>query len=210
MGGYDVIGQVIPQRVAADPIGVLRSYETGRVNTGGLGLASTPIIDFRTYTDFPGDIHTRFHSFVMRQRLEDANGTAANQVIFISNTAGAGAMAVEALTRMEQWLAAIHSDTASGTAAQKVIRNRPTDLSDACWTGPTTKINEIWLPAGRPVRDALPDLRRHADRGRWRPRGRHLEVPAEAAELRRLSGHVHGGAARAVAGRLPDRGLRLQ
>jgi hypothetical protein len=148
VGGYDVIGQVIPQRVAADPIGVVRSYETGRVNTGGLGLASTPIIDFRSYTDFAppfgGDIHTRFHSFVMRQRLEDANGTAANQVIFISNSAGAGAMAVEALTRMEQWLAAIHADTAPGTAAEKVIRNRPTDLSDACWTGPTTRINEVF------------------------------------------------------------------
>jgi hypothetical protein len=148
VGGYDVIGQVIPQRVAADPIGVVRSYETGRVNTGGLGLASTPIIDFRTYTDFAapfgGDIHTRFHSFVMRQRLEDANGTAANQVIFISNSAGAGAMTVEALTRMEQWLAAIHADTAPGSAAEKVIRNRPTDLSDACWTSPTTKINEIF------------------------------------------------------------------
>jgi Tannase-like family of unknown function (DUF6351) len=146
VGGYDVIGQVIPQRVAADPIGVVRSYETGRVNTGGLGLASTPIIDFRSYTDFAapfgGDIHTRFHSFVMRQRLQEANGTAANQVIFISNAAGAGAMAVDALTRMEQWLAAIHADTAPGTAAEKVIRNRPVDLSDACWTSPTTKIEE--------------------------------------------------------------------
>jgi hypothetical protein len=25
-----------------------------------------------------------------------------------------------------------------------VIRNRPTDLSDACWTSPTTKINEVF------------------------------------------------------------------
>jgi Tannase-like family of unknown function (DUF6351) len=79
----------------------------------------------------------------MRQRLEDANGNVANQVIFISNSAGAGAMAVEALTRMERWLASIHADSAPGTAAEKVIRNRPTDLSDACWTGPTTKIDEL-------------------------------------------------------------------
>jgi hypothetical protein len=65
-------------------------------------------------------------------------------VIFISNNAGQPAMATEALTRMEQWLAAIHADAASGTAAEKVIRNRPTDLSDACWTGPTTKIDEVF------------------------------------------------------------------
>ena len=50
-GGYDVIGQRVPQRTVADPIGIERAYETGRVNTGGLGLASTPIIDARTYTD---------------------------------------------------------------------------------------------------------------------------------------------------------------
>ena len=145
-GGFDVIGQVIPERVAADPIGVQRSYQTGRVNTGGLGLSSTPIIDARTYTDFAppfgGDIHTRFHSFVVRQRLLDANGTAANQVIFISNPSGSGAMQTEALTRMEAWLAAIHADDAPGSAAERVIRNRPTDLSDACWTSPTTRIDE--------------------------------------------------------------------
>ena len=141
-----MIGQVIPERVAADPIGLQRSYQTGRVNTGGLGLAATPIIDARTYTDFAppfgGDIHTRFHSFVVRQRLRDANGTAANQVIFISNPSGSGAMQTEALTRMETWLAAIHADEAPGSEAERVIRNRPVDLSDACWTSPTTRIDE--------------------------------------------------------------------
>ncbi len=146
VGGFDVIGQVVPERVVADPIGVQRSYQTGRVNTGGLGLASTPIIDMRGYTDFAppfgGDIHTRFHSFVVRQRLREANRTAANQVIFIANAAGAGAMQTEALTRMEEWLAAIHADKGRGTAAARVIRNRPAGLSDACWTSPTTKIEE--------------------------------------------------------------------
>lgn len=148
VGGFDVVGNVIPERVTADPIGVQRSYETGRVNTGGLGLAATPIIDARAYTDFAppfgGDIHTRFHSFVMRQRLEEANGTSANQVIFISNGAGAGAMQDAALAQMEDWLAAIHADTRGGTPAERVIRNRPADLSDACWTSPTTRIDETF------------------------------------------------------------------
>ena len=148
VGGFDVVGNVIPERVAADPIGVQRSYETGRVNTGALGLAATPIIDARAYTDFAppfgGDIHTRFHSFVMRERLEEANGTSANQVIFIANGAGAGAMQDAALTQMEAWLAAIHADTRRGSDAERVIRNRPADLSDACWTSPTTRIDEAF------------------------------------------------------------------
>jgi uncharacterized tannase-like protein DUF6351 len=137
-GGFDVIGQVVPQRVAADPIGLVRGYETGRVNTGGLGLASTPIIDLRQYTDLPtGDIHTRVHSFVMRQRLQDANGTYANQVMFVANAAGAGLASAEALTQMEAWLAAIEGDDGPGTAAERVIRNRPVALTDACWAGST-------------------------------------------------------------------------
>ena len=141
-GGYDVIGNVIPQRVAADPIGIVRGYETGRVNTGGLGLASTPIIDLRQYTDLPtGDIHTRVHSFVMRQRLQDANGTYANQVMFVSNAAGTGLASAEALTQMEAWLAGIHADDGPGSAAERVIRNRPVALTDACWNG-ATKIAE--------------------------------------------------------------------
>jgi hypothetical protein len=141
-GGFDFIGQVVPQRVAADPIGIVRAYETGRVNTGGLGLASTPIIDARTYTDLPtGDIHTRIHSFVMRARLQEANGTFGNHAMLIANAAGTAAMTVEALTQMEAWLAAIEADDAPGTAAERTLRNRPVALTDACWAG-STKIAE--------------------------------------------------------------------
>ena len=143
-GGFDVIGNVIPQRVAADPVGIVRAYETGRVNTGGLGLASTPIIDARTYADLPtGDIHTRVHSFVTRERLQQANGTAANHVMLLANAAGTAAMSVEALTQMDAWLAAIRADDAPGSAAERTIRNRPVSLTDACWTG-ATKIVEAF------------------------------------------------------------------
>jgi hypothetical protein len=142
VGGFDFIGNVVPQRVEADPIGLERGYQTGRVNTGGLGLASTPIIDLRQYTDLPaGDIHTRVHSFVMRQRLLDANGTYANQVMLVADGGGAAAATVEALTQMEAWLSAIRADGAPGTAAARVIRNRPAALTDACWAG-STKIAE--------------------------------------------------------------------
>src|SRR4029078_1157316 len=106
------------------------------VNACALGLASPPIIDLRQYTDLPtGDIHTRIHSFVMRQRLQDANGTYANKFMFTSNAAGAGIASAEALTQMEAWLAAIQADGSPGTAAERVIRNRAGALTDACWAG---------------------------------------------------------------------------
>jgi hypothetical protein len=141
-GGYDVIGLTVPQRTEADTIGLDRAYKTGRVNDYGLGLASTPIIDIRTYTDPAGDIHTRFWSFVARRRLLDANGTAANHVVFVANPAGTGAMGLAALTRMDEWLAAIRADGGGGSDAARAIRNRPAGLEDACWTSATTRIDE--------------------------------------------------------------------
>jgi Tannase-like family of unknown function (DUF6351) len=142
VGGYDVIGLPVAERTAADELGLQRAYKTGRANDFGLGAATTPIIDIRTYTDSLGDIHTRFWSFVERKRLLDANGTAANHVMFVSNNAGTAAMQVEALTQMDRWLAAIQADTDGGSEAARVIRNRPATLSDACWTSATTRIDE--------------------------------------------------------------------
>jgi hypothetical protein len=143
IGGYDVAGVVVPQRTVADPIGLVRGYETGRITDGSLGLAETPIIDLRTYTDPLSDIHTRVWSFVMRERLLKANGTTANHVMFVGNNAGTGAMTVEALTKMDQWLTAIGADTAPGSGAERVIRNKPSGLGDACWNG-ATRIDETF------------------------------------------------------------------
>ena len=209
-GGFDFIGQVVPQRVAADPIGIVNAYETGRMNTGGLGLATTPIIDARTYTDFPGDIHTRVHSFVTRARLQEANGTFGNHVMLIANAAGSGAMTVEALTQMEAWLAAIHADDAPGTAQERMLRNRPVALTDACWAGSTKIAEPFGLGLARHLRSALPDVRGDPHGRRLAPGERCVQVPAEAARLRRLCRVVHACAAGAAPGDVPDGRLRLE
>ncbi len=107
----------------------------------------------------------------MRQRLQEANGTFANQVMLIANAAGSGAMAVEALTQMEAWLAAIHADDAPGTAAERMLRNRPVALTDACWAGSTKIVEPFGIGLAGAVRSALPDVRRdpHGRRlARWR------------------------------------------
>jgi Tannase-like family of unknown function (DUF6351) len=154
-GGYDVVGRVVAQRTVADPLGLTRAYQTGRVNNAGLGLASTPIIDVRQYTDPASDIHTRFWSFVVRQRLVEANGTAANQVQFVSNAAGVGSATTEAFTRMDDWLAATAADDAPGTAAERTIRNRPAGLTDTCWTSATNAIHETFAYQGSGMCDTL-------------------------------------------------------
>jgi hypothetical protein len=126
VGGFDVAGNPIAARTAADPLGLSRAYRSGLVLNGRGGLARTPIIDLRVYTDAISDIHTRFWSFVTRERLIAANGNADNQVILTYSPAPSAARPqAYALAAMESWLTG---------------GRRPQTLTDGCWT-----------PAGQPV-----------------------------------------------------------
>jgi hypothetical protein len=144
IGGYDVAGNVVAARSVADPVGLERTYRSGLVTTGGLGLSSTPIIDLRIYTDAINDIHTRFWSFTARQRLIEANGSAANQVILVyglTTPASANPQGV-VLRDMDAWLTAIDNDHGFGGDRAKVLRDKPADATDGCWTGTGVRINE--------------------------------------------------------------------
>jgi hypothetical protein len=144
IGGYDAAGNVVMARSVADPVGLERTYRTGLVTTGTLGLSSTPIIDMRVYTDAINDIHTRFWSFTTRQRLIQANGSAANQVILVYGltTPAAANPQGTALADMDAWLTAIDNDHQFGSARAKVLRDKPTDATDGCWTGTGARIDE--------------------------------------------------------------------
>ena len=88
---------------------------------------------------------------------------------------------------------------------------QPTDLSDACWPSSTTNIDEVFgYQLAGTCEPPFPTFgqTRIAAAGGLRPR--HVEVPAEAARLCVLPGHVHAGAAGAAAGHLPHWSLRLE
>jgi hypothetical protein len=144
-GGFDADGKLIATRSQADPEALRISYETGRVDAGRGSLPRIPMIDVRQYLDPSGNIHDRVRSFSMRARLMQANGTAANQVMLV-NPQG-----VQPVLLMDQWLANIAKDTGSGSATEKVIRNKPADLVDVCWTAEGERIAEpaVYGGAGR-------------------------------------------------------------
>ena len=147
IGGYDYAGRPIPTRTTADPRGLAAAYSADLVNSAGLGLRTTPIIDQRTYLDFVtpvADIHTAEMSFIMRDRLKEANGTFANQVIIASSPdpAQAGAAAAYELAAMDRWLTAIGDDRSHRSPAAKVVANKPRDLADGCYVSATERIVE--------------------------------------------------------------------
>src|SRR5204863_3404814 len=48
VGGLDINGKIVPQRMVGDPLAIRRAYQTGRLNAGDGGLTTTAIVDVRS------------------------------------------------------------------------------------------------------------------------------------------------------------------
>jgi hypothetical protein len=147
IGGYDRDGRVVSTRSVADPLALRYAYQTGVITNGGHGLASVPIIDVRPYRDkLPnGDNHLKYHSYAYRERLLKANGTIANEILLVGPAPG-GAITSPvddyALEKMDEWLSALTKDTSSDAALTKIVRAKPADLVDSCWSPEGERIIE--------------------------------------------------------------------
>jgi len=137
IGGFDRDMNHVPERHRADSLARRRAIESGRILHGGAGLASTPVIDYRSYTDHAenGDIHMIVHQFSTRQRLRTANGHADNHVMRVGGRWGFSDDAPDLaglFLAMDDWLTGINAD-ADVDRAVSVVRNKPQTLNDACW-----------------------------------------------------------------------------
>jgi hypothetical protein len=148
IGGIDLDANFTPERTVGDPAALRIAYESGRILSGGGGLASLPIIDYRAYTDsVSGDLHMRFHSFSTRARLLEANGRFDNQVMLVESDKhgiwnAQSPVLQDALRQMDGWLSNLANDPSDAPRADKVGRDKPADLVDACFTGSGAKIAE--------------------------------------------------------------------
>jgi hypothetical protein len=149
IGGFDSDGNYIAGRTAGDVDAMRIAYQTGRIDYTGKGQARTPDIDYRGYVDQPengNEVHSRFHSFSIRARMVDANGDFDNQVMLIENglaTATSPSTGLfgdtspvlsHALTQMDEWLTTLGNDRSEGPFHQKLVKAKPSDLVDACYT----------------------------------------------------------------------------
>jgi hypothetical protein len=141
IGGFDIDGNIVAARMVADTTAVRAAYRSGRLTSGGGGLATVPIIDYRTYyDDLPaGDVHLRFQSFTTHARLAKANGYTDNRIMLLQDRRygdfdTTSPVLVEALAQMDQWLATLVHDTSGDTAIAKLRKAKPAGLVDACWT----------------------------------------------------------------------------
>ena len=144
IGGYDADGNIVSSRSVADLQALGTAYRTGRVNSGGGSLGLIPIIDARRYVDREGNIHDRIRTFVTEARLARANGDSNNRVILTNHGTD-----IDPIQLMDEWLTKVKQDKAEGTVREKVIRNKPTDLQNACWTSDDERIMDEGNDSGR-------------------------------------------------------------
>lgn len=138
VGGTDIDGKVVPQRSEGDPIALKGIYESGLKASYNAALANVPILMSRVYTDSRGDIHDRQRDFVVRARLQKANGRVDNTVIWIASTAAPIAAGLDTMTT---WLDAITADPAP-LSPDKVVKHKPAEAVDTCWGASGAKIVE--------------------------------------------------------------------
>jgi Tannase-like family of unknown function (DUF6351) len=138
VGGTDIDLNFQAARTRADPGSLPIAYRAGQV-TSGREWASVPIIDLRGSHN-ANDIHTDFHSYAARARLDEANGTHANQVIWtwavvpgVQNITPPPDVALKSFLLMDRWLSAIEADRHSVPLRLKVLQDRPAEAVDACF-----------------------------------------------------------------------------
>ena len=120
VGGFDIDFEPIPGRTTADPVAMERVYRSGAVDTGA-HLDQVAIIDLGGPE--PGAFHDVYRKYSMRDRLIREHGTAANQVFWEGQTPLIGDISFtdDAITAMDEWLAAVEADTRDVPLPQKII-----------------------------------------------------------------------------------------
>ena len=142
IGGYDQDENYVPTRTTGDIGAIKRMQQSGVVLGGNGGLASIPIFDFTgIYSEDTTNYHLQWEHFATRERLIEANGNAANEVMWRADPA---VFALDNAARVvfDQWMEAYKADTSNLSQREKVIRDKPAQAVDGCWSSPTTFIAE--------------------------------------------------------------------
>jgi hypothetical protein len=147
VGGLNIDANPIATRSNGASPSLARAYRSGMINEAN-NLNQTAIIDCRGPN--PGVFHDAYRAFAVRARLDRANGTHANQLIWEGSTPLVADKNCElnSFIAMDRWLAAVERDHSRAPLPQKVIRDKPSGLTDECWDGNGNKLSNSLCPAG--------------------------------------------------------------
>jgi hypothetical protein len=134
IGGLDIDINPTRARISADQPALANAYRSGMINEAN-NLDQTAIIDCRGPD--PGAAHDSYRAFAVRDRLDRAHASHANQMIWEGPAPiiGDTKCALNSLITMDRWLAAVERDHSSRPVARKIVVDKPTGVTDQCWDG---------------------------------------------------------------------------
>jgi hypothetical protein len=154
VGGLTKDDTYQPARSTPDLIGLQRAYRSGAVDSAN-NLNQVAIIDLRGPD--PGAFHDVYRTYAMRARLLRDFGTAANQVLWRGQApiAGDATFSDDAVFAMNKWLGHVHADGRTIPLSQKILLDKPVDLTDRCTNGdgvdiPSWECDEVVSAYGTP------------------------------------------------------------
>lgn len=143
IGGYDLDGNIVPERESASLEVVRAAYAKGRVLHGDGDLRRIPFVSVNLYTDLGNDIHDRFRAFGIRDRMTLDGRRPTNHVIWTRPGRGLSELGrtvpeQEIVGLLVEWLESLSLDRDdpgddAGWQA-KLGRTRPSGLTDDCVT----------------------------------------------------------------------------
>jgi hypothetical protein len=136
VGSFDIDWQWVPERTPADVEGLRNFYRSGQFSWG-YNLSLLPSIDSRT--NWTADFHSNAQREIVRARVERASGNHASQAYWFEPQTGPfGAptppMQEKSFLVMDAWLAAMESDLYPGSVVERMLRNKPGEAVDACYS----------------------------------------------------------------------------
>ena len=158
IGGLDVDAKPAATRLAGDDTAVANAYRSGLVDETD-NLNQVAIIDHAGPD--PGAAHDFAHTWWVRDRLDRAHGTHANQVLWFGPAPlmGDPGWPTEALLAMDRWLTAVKADHSRAPLTRKIVLNRPADVHDRCQYAPGVRVapaDGVCLPEQAQTRFGTP------------------------------------------------------
>jgi hypothetical protein len=138
IGGYDQDARHLSSRSVGDGDAIRRMQAGGVSLCGGGGLADIPVLDVSGVMEETSGYHHQWFHFAVRERLREWNGDAANHVMW----RGDPVPAARAWATFIEWVDAVQADGSAVPRREKVLRNKPREAVDGCWTSATTFVAE--------------------------------------------------------------------
>lgn len=144
---HEATGEAAVPRTEGDEVAITNAFESGLEFDGRLGR-DVPILDVRHYLEEELDMHNVHQSFVVRERLKRAMGSADNQVIWFmdarpeENEEATSERLSDVYRLMDDWVLAMGAGD-DVTAAEA----RPAEAVDACYDTGGTRIasgDDVW------------------------------------------------------------------